>query len=190
MADTKISGLSALGAAPASGDLFAIVDVSDTTQSAQGSTKKLTAANLLALVTGTGNNFTAAQSITLNTAGAMLLVTTNDSTIAYRLRGTASSAEMAWVPSSGKWILRADPANLTPGGGDEIITANSNNKNVAIGTTTDAGKMTVAGELAITDGMTAPAATVGFAKIYVDSADGDLKVRFGDGTIKTLATDT
>jgi len=44
--------------------------------------------------------------------------------------------------------------------------------------------------LAITDGITAPGAVVGFAKIYVDSADGDLKIRFSDGTIKTIMTDT
>lgn len=40
------------------------------------------------------------------------------------------------------------------------------------------------------DGITAPNATVGRAKIYVDTADGDLKVKFGDGTVKTIATDT
>lgn len=40
------------------------------------------------------------------------------------------------------------------------------------------------------DGITAPSATSGQAKIYVDTADGDLKVIFGDGTIKTIATDT
>lgn len=40
------------------------------------------------------------------------------------------------------------------------------------------------------DGMSAPSATAGKFKIYVDGADGDLKVIFGDGTIKTLATDT
>lgn len=42
----------------------------------------------------------------------------------------------------------------------------------------------------LADGVTAPGATVGAAKIYVDTADGDLKVCFGDGTIKTLAVDT
>ena len=40
------------------------------------------------------------------------------------------------------------------------------------------------------DGMTAPAATANVAKIYVDSADGDLKVIFADGTVKTIVTDT
>jgi len=40
------------------------------------------------------------------------------------------------------------------------------------------------------DGVSAPSTTSGYAKIYVDSADGDLKVKFGDGTVKTIATDT
>lgn len=40
------------------------------------------------------------------------------------------------------------------------------------------------------DGITAPSATSGWAKLYVDSADGDLKIKFGDGTTKTIATDT
>jgi hypothetical protein len=42
----------------------------------------------------------------------------------------------------------------------------------------------------LVDGVTAPATESGYARIYVDSADGDLKVKFGDGTVKTLATDT
>jgi len=44
--------------------------------------------------------------------------------------------------------------------------------------------------LHLTDGVSAPSTTLGLAKIYVDTADGDLKVKFGDGTVKTLATDT
>ena len=49
------------------------------------------------------------------------------------------------------------------------------------------GKFT---QLNLTDGITAPSAIVGLAQIYVDTADGDLKCRFGDGVTKTLATDT
>jgi hypothetical protein len=55
----------------------------------------------------------------------------------------------------------------------------------------DLGAGTVnATHIGITDGVTAPSTTSGVAKIYVDTADGDLKVIFADGTIKTLATDT
>lgn len=46
------------------------------------------------------------------------------------------------------------------------------------------------GGLALQDGATAPSATAGAAKVYVDTADGDLKVMFGDGVTKTIATDT
>jgi len=44
--------------------------------------------------------------------------------------------------------------------------------------------------LSLKDGITPPSSVVGEAYIYVDSADGDLKVKFGDGTVKTIVTDT
>lgn len=54
-----------------------------------------------------------------------------------------------------------------------------------------AGKMFYSsGALAVADAMTAPAAVAGRAIIYVDAADGDLKVKFADGVVKTLATGT
>ena len=45
-------------------------------------------------------------------------------------------------------------------------------------------------EMALIDGTSAPSTRAGYATIYVDSADGDLKVKFGDGTVKTIATDS
>lgn len=48
----------------------------------------------------------------------------------------------------------------------------------------------VAPYLAVTDGIAAPGAGTGVARIYVDTADGDLKVVFSDGTVKTIVTDT
>ena len=48
MANKKLSSLDALGATPAVGDILAITDVSDTTGSAQGTTKKVTVSNLVA----------------------------------------------------------------------------------------------------------------------------------------------
>lgn len=49
---------------------------------------------------------------------------------------------------------------------------------------------TIEGILRIRDGVTAPTAESNYALIYVDQADGDLKVRFSDGTTKTISTDT
>lgn len=46
MANTKISALTSLGADPVSGDYFVIVDVSDTTMAASGTTKKLDAGRI------------------------------------------------------------------------------------------------------------------------------------------------
>ena len=40
------------------------------------------------------------------------------------------------------------------------------------------------------DGITAPATVSGRAQIYVDAADGSLKVKFDSGNVKTLATDS
>jgi len=39
------------------------------------------------------------------------------------------------------------------------------------------------------DGVTAPSTITSLAQIYIDSADGDLKIKFGDGVIKTIVVD-
>ncbi len=44
--------------------------------------------------------------------------------------------------------------------------------------------------ITLQDGITAPSSSAGQAKLFVDSADGDLKVIFGDGTTKTIVTDS
>jgi len=44
--------------------------------------------------------------------------------------------------------------------------------------------------LSLVDGVSEPSTSSGYARIYVDSADGDLKVKFGDGTVKTIVTDS
>ncbi|MCA1368065.1 hypothetical protein I6F15_11695 [Bradyrhizobium sp. BRP14] len=44
--------------------------------------------------------------------------------------------------------------------------------------------------LAIVDGVTAPTTIAGWAQLYVDLADGDLKVKFGDGFVRTIGLDS
>jgi hypothetical protein len=44
--------------------------------------------------------------------------------------------------------------------------------------------------LSLTEGVAIPSASVGQAKIFVDTADGDLKCRFADGVVVRIVTDT
>ncbi|RPJ55918.1 MAG: hypothetical protein EHM12_11155 [Dehalococcoidia bacterium] len=94
-----------------------------------------------------------------------------------------------WDISTGIWAQgQLTFYNLSTGIQMNISSAG----NVAIGNSVTQGseKLNVNGAIAIKDSMTAPTATAGFAKIFVDSADGDLKVIFANGTVKTITTDT
>lgn len=73
--------------------------------------------------------------------------------------------------------------SITRGTGEAI-------SRVDLGNSTDKPQARAYGPLAITDGIAAPSTASGYALIYVDESDGDLKVKFGDGTVKTIATDT
>lgn len=68
----------------------------------------------------------------------------------------------------------------TTGGGNLILRVSD----------VEGARLTTERAWAIIDGITAPATLAGFAQIYVDTADGDLKVKFGDGVTKTIVTDT
>jgi len=48
----------------------------------------------------------------------------------------------------------------------------------------------VYGDMRVQDGIAAPATDAGYAILYVDSADGDLKVKFGDGFVRVIAADS
>lgn len=57
----------------------------------------------------------------------------------------------------------------------------------------DAGKMKIFGNLAVTGyiglfPIAAPTLATGENAIYIDSADGDLKVKFANGTVKVIDT--
>lgn len=60
----------------------------------------------------------------------------------------------------------------------------------ALGTTARRFTNVFSQNLALVDGVTAPSTIAGHAVLYVDAADGDLKVKFGDGVTKTIAIDT
>lgn len=117
----------------------------------------------------------------------------------------ASAGNITWYQGGNTVTMRltATTSNLLIGGTTDIsgsgglkvfgTTASTSTTTGALqvsGGIGAAGAANVGTYYGMVDGVTAPGATVGYAKIYVDTADGDLKVVFGDGTIKTLATDT
>jgi hypothetical protein len=92
------------------------------------------------------------------------------------------SAELAvWSGGINSWIFKAGTAK-------SLIPAVDNTSD--IGTNAFRVRSSYQGSLALIDGITAPTTVTGHAVIYVDTADGDLKVKFGDGTVKTIVTDT
>ena len=72
MADSKITDLSQLSGAPANTDVLPLVDVSDTSMAASGTTKKITVADLLTNVARTdqSNTFTTQQLFAAGSVGA------------------------------------------------------------------------------------------------------------------------
>lgn len=82
--------------------------------------------------------------------------------------------------STTRWVLMNTVGHLVP----------QVNNSVDLGTTGNMPRNVYAATAMILgDGVPAPSATSGQAKIYVDTADGDLKVIFGDGVIKTIVVD-
>ena len=101
-------------------------------------------------------------------------------------------------PVNSKWYIKQSTNkkyDLLTGGSSTILDVGPNLLDIKASSVTAArvdssGIRAVVGSLIMPDGISAPGATAGQTKLYVDSADGDLKVIFGDGTIKTIATDT
>jgi hypothetical protein len=88
---------------------------------------------------------------------------------------------------------------LTNAGGSGTVRAlhiftGSNNNQLVLNTDGTIGMsgslLSVGGGIALRDGMSAPATLAGFAILFVDDSDGDLKIKFGDGTVKLIVTDT
>lgn len=99
-----ISALDALGGPPASGDLLVLVDISDSTQSPQGSTKKMTTANLFTSPTFTG------------TLTAAALATTGAATFGSTVTVAAVGAGVTVNATSGDPSLLFQKAGVQQGG--------------------------------------------------------------------------
>jgi hypothetical protein len=103
---------------------------------------------------------------------------------------TAGLATLATRASSGTGTL-TDRMYWADGNTDTAQTFRpSVDLTIPLGSTSRRWTHVYSNVLAVVDGISTPGLVTGHAQIYVDSADGDLKVRFGDGTIKTIVTDT
>ncbi len=166
-----------------------------------------------ATVTIAGGNLNAFRT---GTSGLFLLTTydTNDAArTILTLRKSSSSTEVMQVTADGEVLGRLEFDGVATGstfraaafieGQQDGAAASTKVPGVIIfatspgtGSATErmridaSGAVLLKGNFGLPDGITAPSAVVGTTFLYVDTADGDLKVKFGDGTVKTLATDT
>ena|SRR3990167_1824737 len=109
--------------------------------------------------------------------------------LAGKLQGfTEAGTKYLLLNNTGGYIIGDD------NGGEVLfspsIKPNADNNTISIGLEDASFNGVYVGRVSLIDGITAPGTVAGQAQIYVDTADGDLKVKFGDGITKTLATDS
>jgi len=94
-------------------------------------------------------------------------------------------SQMTFTGGSSERYLTSSDNIGTGEGGLEVGGISGSERNLAMD-----GYILGKGGVMLTDGITAPGTYSGFATIYIDTSDGDLKIKFGDGTVKTIVTDT
>lgn len=131
---------------------------------------------------------TIADGKTLTCSNTLTFTGTDSSSVAFGTGGTVLYS--AGVLTSALGTVSAPGLTFTGDTNTGVYSSDADTINV---TTAGAEKARIdsAGVLWILDGITAPGASVsGMAGIFVDTADGDLKVRFADGTVKVIVADT
>jgi len=120
----------------------------------------------------------ATNDLSFATAGTIGLTLTSTQRL-HHVAGTNGTPAISFIgdPDTGWFNGGANALNAAAGGTN-------------IGAFTSTGLQLNVGSMKIPDGITAPGSSSGLAKIYVDSADGDLKVVFGNGFVAVIAADS
>lgn len=113
MADTKITSLTALAETPASTDIIPLVDVSDTTMAATGTTKKITRANLIGGLAASGANSDITSLTGITTPLSVAQGGTGAATLTGILKGTGTTAVTVVTAPSGDIVGTTDTQTLT-----------------------------------------------------------------------------
>ena len=107
-----------------------------------------------------------------------------DNNYAYLAQGTGSNYARFGVDNSNNTLLVSANDNIyfekNDGGSLATLSTTAFNCNYIIQTQE---------HFMLKDGVIAPGTSSGNGRIYIDSADGDLKIKFGDGTVKTIVAD-
>jgi len=146
-----------------------------------------------AVINFNAGNTTITHSASVLTVSGAKIVINHGTTAEMELTTTAGNNGSTLQLSDfvGRIMLLKSPNNVGAGDG-EIGTSTNHRWVLMAGGNTAAAIKTEnnEGQFALVDGITEPSTEVGFAFLYVDTADGDLKVKFGDGTVKTIVVDT
>ncbi len=177
MPDTKITALTALTAADPANDVLPIVDVSDTTMAASGTTKKISINNIL----GASGTATLA-SATISGAASAASLTVTGSTIPTNglYLPTTNTLEFAANSLAQYRIAPLGVFSWYDGAGGTRMTLNSNG--LGVGVTPTAGR----GALQLSSGINFPATQV--ASTDANTLD-DYEEGTWTGTLKGLTTD-
>jgi hypothetical protein len=196
MADTKISDLTAItGSALASGDLFAVVDVSDTSMAASGTNKKITKAELdsvYATSAAITSAVSAHESDTTSVHGiadtSALVTTTSLATslgsyvpLAQSVNAQTGTSYTLVAGDAGKLVTLSNASAIT------LTVPQDSDATIAVGTYVDlyqlgAGQVTVAagtGATLRTSGLTAKARAQ-YSRLGVQKVSANTWSLFGD----------
>jgi len=195
MANKKLSSLNPLGATPAVGDILAITDVSDTTGSAQGTTKKVTVANLVAAapqgdllasnnLSDVANAGTSRTNLGLGTAAVANTGTSNGNVVVLDATGlpVVDGSQLTGIVVTDESLRGTANPHIGAFPNQSFLVVDNPSKSVMLGSDAD-GKLYIfnsSGKSAISTGISA----------VEDSAEPDIEITTTSGTYSLITGDS